>query len=53
MGHHHKVCKDCDRTFFTEQKYSRTCEFCKKENHQRKVERTLFECRQVCLQENR
>ena len=39
---HTRVCKYCGNTYSTNAKHSKVCQNCAFKNHQRKVERTLF-----------
>jgi protein-arginine kinase activator protein McsA len=39
---HSRVCKYCGNTYSTNARHSRVCSNCYEKNHQRKVERTIF-----------
>ena len=39
---HKRVCKYCGEIFSTNAKHSKVCPICYQKNHQRKVERNLF-----------
>jgi len=39
---HRRVCKYCGNIYSTNAKHSKVCQNCAFQNHQRKVERTLF-----------
>jgi rRNA maturation endonuclease Nob1 len=39
---HSRVCKYCGEIYPTNAKHSRVCSKCYEKNHQRKVERTIF-----------